>query len=118
MEVRHGGNIPVIQHPEGAFQVQDPTWNYTEGPHLKEGLEAGATLPHLTEHRLKGPKFNSQQLHGGSKPSVTPAPGDLMLSSDLVGHQAHTQYTYIHAGKTHIKINKYGFSEREREWLD
>ena len=44
----------------------------------------------------RGPRFNSQHLHGSSQLSVTPVPGDL------------TSYTDIHAGKTpvYIKISK------------
>ena len=33
----------------------------------------------------RGPGFNSQYPHSGPQPSVTPVPGNLMLSSDLVG---------------------------------
>ena len=36
--------------------------------------------------RLEDPGFGSQHLHGGSQPSVTPAPGDLTPSSGLFGH--------------------------------
>lgn len=41
----------------------------------------------------------------GSWPSVTPVPDGPMLSSDLHGHQASIQYTYIHVDNhlyTHI----------------
>ena len=38
----------------------------------------------------RGSGFGSSDPHGGSQPSVTPIPGDLMLSSDLRGHQAGT----------------------------
>jgi len=35
-----------------------------------------------------GPGLVSLHLQGGSPPSITPGSGDLMLSSDLLGHQA------------------------------
>lgn len=34
-----------------------------------------------------------------SQPSLTPDPGDLMPSSDLLRHQAYTCYTDIHTGR-------------------
>lgn len=33
--------------------------------------------------------FDTQHLHGGSLPSITPVLGDLISSSDFLGHQAH-----------------------------
>ena len=45
------------------------------------------------------PRFHSQHPHNGSQPSVTPVPGNLTPSSDLFGHQKHTLYTDIDAGK-------------------
>lgn len=45
--------------------------------------------------------FSSQQLHGGSKSSVTPLLRDSPFS-DLI--QAQTQCTYIHTGKILIDI--------------
>ena len=50
----------------------------------------------------RGPRFNSQHPHGSSQVSVTPVPGDLIPSSGLHGHQAHTWCTYIHVDRTHI----------------
>lgn len=43
------------------------------------------------------PEDPGQHPHGDSEPSVTPAPGDLMPSSDLLGHLARlwcTQSSY------------------------
>lgn len=37
----------------------------------------------------RGLRFDSQNLHGGPQPSVTPVPGDLMPSSELSKHQTH-----------------------------
>jgi hypothetical protein len=48
----------------------------------------------------------STHIHDGSQPFITPVPRDLMLSSDLQGYQAYIWYTYIHAGKTFIHLNK------------
>lgn len=45
------------------------------------------------------PRFNSQHSHSRSQPSIIPAPGDLMPSSDFHRHQAHTQCRYIHESK-------------------
>ena len=46
----------------------------------------------------RGPRFSSQHPHGGSQPSVTPAPGNLMPSSGLSWHPpTHTETpTYTH----------------------
>ena len=38
---------------------------------------------------------NSQQPHGGSQLSITPVPGDPMLPSDLLWHQACMWHTDI-----------------------
>ena len=39
--------------------------------------------------------------HGGSHPPVTPVPGDLMPSSDLLRYQPCTEYTYRQNTNTH-----------------
>lgn len=52
------------------------------------------------------PRFGSQHPYGGSQPSLSPVPTDLMPSSGLHGHQAHTWCTHMHASKTHIKGNE------------
>ena len=44
----------------------------------------------------KDPGFDSQHLHGGSQPSVTPVPGDPMPSSGSCGLQAHTWCIDVH----------------------
>ena len=51
----------------------------------------------------EGLGFGSQHPHGGSQPSLSPVPGNPILSSDLLGYQAYVQYTYIHTGKTLIQ---------------
>lgn len=51
-----------------------------------------------------GPRISSQHPPGGSQLSVTPVPGDPVLTSDLTV-TAHTWYTDIHAGKTPIYIH-------------
>lgn len=38
----------------------------------------------------RGHGFKSQHPSDGSEPSIIPVPDDLMPSSDLQGHQAHT----------------------------
>lgn len=43
----------------------------------------------------KGPRFNFQDPHGDSQPSVTKVPGDPMSLLAFVGTR-HTQGTYIH----------------------
>jgi len=50
---------------------------------------------------------SSPSIHGGSQPSVTPAPGDLMAFSSLCRNRAGTWCTDKQAGKTAIciKIN-------------
>lgn len=44
--------------------------------------------------------FSSQHPDGSLQPSVTPVPGNPRHSSGFRGYQAHTQYTYRHAGET------------------
>lgn len=51
-----------------------------------------------------GPRFLSQQWHGGSRPFLTPVPGDPTPYSRL--HTTCLEYTHIHAGKTATYINK------------
>lgn len=53
---------------------------------LAQGLRAFAAL--------RGHGFDSQHPQGGSQPSVTPVPGDLM-SSDLYGYPASKTLVYI-----------------------
>ena len=49
-------------------------------------------------------EFCSQNLHGGSHPSVTQIPEAPTPSADLQGNQAHMWCTDIQAGKTSIYI--------------
>jgi hypothetical protein len=42
--------------------------------------------------------------YGGLQSSVTPAPGDLMPTSDFHRYEARTQHRYIHIDKTLIHI--------------
>jgi len=51
--------------------------------------------------------INSQHLDGGSQHSVLQAPGHIIPSSDLHGHQAHMWYTFIHTGKALIYIKNF-----------
>lgn len=66
---------------------------------------AGSELTQLTFPRnlVKKEMQGAGAMAHYSHPSVTPVPGDRMLSSDLLGHQGCTWYTYIHADKTHMK---------------
>ena len=68
---------------------------------MADQLRALAALPERLDLIL-----NPQ--HGNSHLSVTPAPRDLMPSSDLHGYQACTWYTCIHADQTviYLKIIK------------
>lgn len=50
------------------------------------------------------PKFGSKYTHGGSQPFLTPVPRGSAFSSDLLGHQTHSWYTYIQADKIFIHI--------------
>lgn len=52
------------------------------------------------------PRCDSQHPPGDSPLSVTPVSEDLILSSGLIQHQAHTWHTDMYASKTviHIKI--------------
>lgn len=49
-------------------------------------------------------RFSSQAPTCSSQLSMTQIPGTLTHSSDLCGHQANTEYTYIYAGKKHTHI--------------
>ena len=49
------------------------------------------------------PRFTFQHPHGGSQESGTPVLGNLIPSSDFLGHQACMWHTHIHAGKILIK---------------
>lgn len=49
---------------------------------------------------LRGPGFNSQYLHASLQLPTVLAPGVLMPSSDLWGHQAHTWCINKGSGKT------------------
>lgn len=55
----------------------------------------------------KGLGLGFQNPHGTSQPSLTQVLGDLMLYSEICGHQACTLYTDTQAGKAliHIKQN-------------
>jgi hypothetical protein len=67
----------------------------------------------------KGPGFDSQHPHGGSQPSITHIPGELMLSSDLFRHWPHTWYTDIHAIKTHThKIKKSKTNKQKKRFKE
>jgi hypothetical protein len=57
-----------------------------------------------TDFSSRGSRFESQHPHGGSQPSETPVSGDLMSSSDLLGHQEIRWCTDIEVGKTSIHI--------------
>jgi hypothetical protein len=62
------------------------------------------------------PRFNSQQSHGGSQPSVTPFPGNPMPSSDLCRHwDIYNSYTYIQANKPGVVAHAFNPSTREAE---
>lgn len=50
----------------------------------------------------RGPGLDSQHPLSGPQLSNTPDAWDPVPSSDLYGHQACTQYTYIHAGKNTV----------------
>lgn len=56
-----------------------------------------------------GSRFSSQHTRGGCQAFITAVPGDLMLPSDLCGHQAPVEHRYIHAGKPviHVKTNAF-----------
>ena len=58
------------------------------------------------EMALSRPQIPYPGSHGSSQPSITPVPGDLMLSSDLCGYQACMWCTDIHAGKTFTYMTK------------
>jgi hypothetical protein len=62
---------------------------------------------------FRGPTFNSQHLHGSLQMSVTPVPGNSMLSSGLCGYQYAWWCTDIHAGKTPIHIKYILFLKKE-----
>lgn len=52
----------------------------------------------------RGLGFESQNLRGGSRSSITLVPGDLMPSSGLLGHRTHMRCTYIHTCGAHTYI--------------
>lgn len=56
-----------------------------------------------TDCSFRGPEFNSQHLHGGSQPSVSPGPEDLMSSSGLYGHCMHTVYIHTRGQNTYTQ---------------
>ena len=51
----------------------------------------------------RGPGFKPHHLHGGSQPSVTPAPGHVTPSSGPFGKSMH-RYIDIYAGETLMYI--------------
>lgn len=51
-------------------------------------------------HSFRGPRLGLQHLHGGSHPSVTIHPGNLMSFSGFYVHHKWMWYTDIHADKT------------------
>lgn len=53
---------------------------------------------------LQGLIFCSWYSYSSSQPPITPVPGDLTPSCGLSTHQACMWYTYIHTGKTLIRI--------------
>ena len=61
----------------------------------------------------KEPRFNSQHPHGGSQPSITPAPGDLMLSSGLCGHCMHMYLSIYTVTYTHTHTHTYIYTHTE-----
>lgn len=56
----------------------------------------------------------SQNLNGGSQPSITLVPGDLAPSPGLCEHQVHTSYTDIHRQIAHVYIIKINTSSKDR----
>lgn len=50
-----------------------------------------------THFPSRGPMFSSQPPCDGTQPSITRVPEYPVPSSDLQGHQAHMQYTYVRA---------------------
>lgn len=56
-----------------------------------------------THYSYWGPTFDYQYQNGGTV--TTPIPGNPILSSHLLGHQAHTCYTDMHRSKTFIHMN-------------
>lgn len=59
------------------------------------GLE-GASVVKSTDYFPQDPDSIPSTHIMAQQPSLTPAPGDLMTSSSLQGHQAHMLYTHIH----------------------
>lgn len=61
----------------------------------------------MVKSTCRGSRFRYQHLYGGLQPSISLVPGDLISSSSLRRHQAHTWYTGVQENThTHrIKIN-------------
>ena len=62
-----------------------------------------AFFPLLEVANARG--LNSQHLHGGSQPSITPVLGNMIASSGLCEYVACKWCTNIEVGKTSIHIN-------------
>lgn len=68
------------------------------------GLEREGSVVKTTGRSSRGPSFYSLHLDSSLQLSLTPVPGDLMISFGLSKPQAHMWHIDIHAGKTTIHI--------------
>lgn len=57
------------------------------------------------------PRFNSQQPHGSSQPSVTAVPGNPTFSLGLCGHCILMIHRHLGRETTHIDINEKKFNQ-------
>lgn len=91
---------------ELAVEFHDP--HLIPGAHMVEEENQGQKEGTATENTCPctGSGFNSQNLQRSSRVCVTVLPGDLIPSSHLHRHQAHTWHSYIHAGKVLTKFIK------------
>lgn len=68
----------------------------------------------VTRCSCRRPRFRPQHPYGGSQPSLSPVPTDLMPAFGLHGYQAHTWCTHMHASKTPIKGNEKNLRTQEK----
>lgn len=57
----------------------------------------------------RGPRFNLQQPHSISQPSITRGPEDSESSFDILGPSMHTVHIYTHRQNTHTHKTKFKF---------
>lgn len=68
----------------------------------------------ITSCSCRRPRFGPQHPYGGSQPSLSPIPTDMVPVFGLHGYQAHTWCTHMHASKTHIKGNEKNLRTKEK----